>query len=212
LPGFGSSTPLPSDDLSIGDLADIVAATMAHLGCNARAAVFGNGLGAFVALSVGIRHGGSFGPLIASNVGATFPPERTQAFITMSELAEAGGMPAVADVAVRRIFPEEFVARHPSALAERRAVLETIDAGAFSRACRALASLDLRGHLAAVRNPTLVIAGSIDQTTPPEMAREVASLIPGARLTIIPECGHCPQLEQPTALVDVIEAFLADQP
>jgi len=210
LPGFGSSTPLPQDDLSIADLADVAAKTMEELGCDEAATVFGNGLGAFVALNVGIRHGGAFGPLIVANVGATFPEDRRGAFITMSQLADDGGMPAVADVAVKRIFPESFVAKHPTALERRRAVLERIDPGAFSAACRALARLDVSDEVRTIENPTLVIAGSIDMTTPPEMARDVARRIPGARLVTIADCGHCPQLEQPTALVEVIQTFLTD--
>ena len=44
LPGFGASSPLPHDDVSIYDLADRVAATMDALGCGPETAVLGNGL------------------------------------------------------------------------------------------------------------------------------------------------------------------------
>lgn len=210
LPGFGASTRLPGDDLSVADLARVVASAMARLGCGPDATVLGNGLGSFVALALALHHGTMFTRLIASNTGPGFPDERKGAFTNMSNLAESGGMPAVADVAIKRIFPPSYLVSHPEALEERRAVLETVDPQAFAAACRALAVLDLGGELPAIDNPTLVIAGEIDQTTPPDLGRAVAAAIPNARFAEIPECGHCPQLEQPEALLRVIDEFLAE--
>lgn len=209
LPGFGRSSPLAASQPSIADLADIVASTMTAIGCGVSTTVLGNGLGAFVALSLAIHHGHTFDRLVVSNVGATFPPERKRPFITMSSLAATGGMASVADIAVKRIFPDRYVASHPTALDERRAVLEQVDPLAFAATCRALADLDLRSELGSVATTALVIAGEIDQTTPPEMAQEVVELVPESRLVKIPDCGHCPQLEQPAALLSAVASFLA---
>ena len=55
------------------------------------------------------------------------------------------GMAAIVDTAVRRIFTEDWLAAHPEAVAERREVLLRIDPVRFAAACRALATLDLRG-------------------------------------------------------------------
>jgi len=211
LPGFGASTRLPSTSISVADLADVVAAAMKGLGCGPDTVVLGNGLGSFVALSLAVRHGSRFGDLIASNTGPGFPGERKGAFHKMAETAERGGMKEVADVAVARIFPPSYVEAHPEATAQRRAVLEGIDPVAFAAACRALAMLDLSEDLTRIRNRTLVVAGGIDQTTPPEMGMGVAAAIPDAGIAEIPDCGHCPQLEKPEALVAAIEHFLGDR-
>jgi len=208
LPGFGKSSELPTPNPSVADLADVIAATMVLLGCDSDTAVLGNGLGSFVALTLAINHGDTFGSLIASNTGPGFPADRKGAFTTMSELAEEGGMAAVADVALQRIFPTPYIEAHPTALPERRMVLESIGPRAFAAACRALAVLDLSDDLHRVANRTLVIAGAIDQTTPPAMGQQVADLIPDARMVEIPDCGHCPQLEQPQTLVQAIVEFL----
>jgi pimeloyl-ACP methyl ester carboxylesterase len=51
------------------------------------------------------------------------------------------------------------------------------------------------------------MCGALDQTTPPALAREVASAIPNAIYREIEDSGHCPMLEQPEALVALIESF-----
>ena len=51
-----------------------------------------------------------------------------------------------------------------------------------------------------IRNPTLVLCGALDQTTPPALARALAETIPGARYQEIADSGHCPMLEQPDLL------------
>ncbi len=212
LPGFGGSTALCSNGSgpSIEDLADCVAATMDALGCGPEPTVLGNGLGASVSVALAIRHGERVGALIPANGGATFPPERRAAFGTMSRLVAEGGMRAVVDVAVRRIFPPAYLQAHPHVFDERRKVLERVDPGAFAAACRALAAMDLRPGLALIRNPTLVVAGEADETTPVEMAEELAAGIAGAQLAILPGCGHCPPLEQPDAFLAALEPFLSE--
>ena len=209
LPGFGSSPPLTVSTPSIHDLADYVAKAMEALGVGPEATICGNGLGGFVAVAMAIRHGESLGGLIPANCGAAFPEERRGAFETMSRLVEEGGMEAVADVAVRRIFPAAYLESHPHAIDERRAALARIDSGAFAAAAGALARMDLRTELGAIRTPTLVVGGAADETTPASMAEELAAGIEGAQLVLLPGCGHCPQLERPDAFLEVVEPFLS---
>jgi pimeloyl-ACP methyl ester carboxylesterase len=59
--------------------------------------------------------------------------------------------------------------------------------------------------------PTLIIWGANDRLFPPDYARAYQGLIPGSKLTIIPECGHVPQVEQRAAFVAALEGFLDEQ-
>jgi 3-oxoadipate enol-lactonase len=106
------------------------------------------------------------------------------------------------------MFPAPFIAAHPEIVAERKRALEKADPGCFRTACQALVDVDLAPVLGAIRNPTLVMAGSEDATTPPALARELAAGIAGARFLEVPGCGHCPQIENPQAFADVLEEFL----
>ena len=65
---------------------------------------------------------------------------------------------------------------------------------------------DARLHLPALRCPTLVLCGDSDRLARPECSREIARLVPHARLVIVPRCGHMLTLEQAA----VVNAELID--
>ena len=56
--------------------------------------------------------------------------------------------------------------------------------------------------------PTLLIWGDHDRAFPKEYALAYQKAIPGAKLVIVPECGHVPQIEKPDAFVAALEGFL----
>jgi pimeloyl-ACP methyl ester carboxylesterase len=68
---------------------------------------------------------------------------------------------------------------------------------------------DSRPGLAAIGCPVLVVAGAGDEVTTPEHAAEIADGIPGARLTVIPDCGHLSALEEPAAVTQALAEWLA---
>ncbi|HEU4661572.1 MAG TPA: alpha/beta fold hydrolase [Pseudolabrys sp.] len=65
---------------------------------------------------------------------------------------------------------------------------------------------DSRPLLGSIKCPTLVLVGDGDVATPPELARELAAGISGARLRVIPDCGHLSTLERP----ELVNAALCD--
>ena len=206
LPGFGRSSPLPLD--SVRAYADHVAAVMAALGLGPATDVFSNGFGAFVALELAIGHGARFNRLVVADTLACFPEAARVPFRGMAEKVRSGGMAAVLDTAIGRMFPPAFAAANPEVVEARKAALAPADAECFAQACLGLAGLDLQPNLGGIKNRTLVLCGALDQTTPPALARQLAAAIPGASYLEIADSGHCPMLEQPAALVAAIEEFL----
>ena len=189
LPGFGASEPIVLS--SVADCADHVARVMDAVSLPPTVDVFGNGFGAFVALELAIRHGARIGRLMVADTAPGFPEPARAPFRGMAEKVRTIGISAILDTAIGRMFPAAFQAAHPEVVAVRKA------------------ALDLRSRLASIRNPTLVMCGALDQTTPPALAREVASAIPGALYRDIDDSGHCPMLEQPEALVSMLESFMS---
>ena len=64
------------------------------------------------------------------------------------------------------------------------------------------------GRLGSITCPTLVLCGADDGMVPPDNSRRLARTIVGARLELIPQCGHLPMLEQPEAVTRAVFAFL----
>ena len=56
--------------------------------------------------------------------------------------------------------------------------------------------------------PTLIADGTEDQLVPLANSHILASLIPGARLTLYPDAGHAFLFQDQTAFVPLIESFL----
>lgn len=69
---------------------------------------------------------------------------------------------------------------------------------------------DSRPDLAAVRCPTLVLVGDSDEITPRLHSEEMAEAIPGARLVVVPECGHMSLIERPEVVARAMRDWLHD--
>ena len=80
---------------------------------------------------------------------------------------------------------------------------------AFVRQQKAIMSRpDSRPLLATIRCPTLVLVGDGDELTPPELAKEIAGGISGAKLVVVPDCGHLSTLEKPEAVNAALAEWL----
>jgi pimeloyl-ACP methyl ester carboxylesterase len=80
---------------------------------------------------------------------------------------------------------------------------------AFIRQMTAVMSRpDSRPTLATIKCPTLVLTGDEDNTIPNSLSVEMADGIHGAKLVILPNCGHLPQPEQPQATSDALAEWL----
>ena len=85
----------------------------------------------------------------------------------------------------------------------------TIGADAFVRQQTAvIGRADSRPTLAAIKCPTLVLTGDQDNTIPNSLSVEMAEGIFGAKLTMLPHCGHLPQPEQPQATAEALVEWL----
>lgn len=206
LPGYGASGPAGS---GIEDYADRIAGLFPALRLPHGTDILGNGFGGFISIALAARHGGQFDRLIVADALAVFPEPAKLPLRNLAEKVAQEGMSGALDVAISRMFPPSFIAANPRVVAERRQALEReADPACFQAACLALAKLDFTPALGTIRNPTLVLVGALDQTTPPTLVRQLADGIPGAQFLEIPGCGHCPQIEDPKAFIAAVNGFL----
>jgi 3-oxoadipate enol-lactonase len=205
LPGFHGSQAVPAlIDAYVARIED----GFEEFGIKSGAVLIGNGFGGTVALAFALAHPERIGELVISDAAPEFPEEGKQAFRTMAEKVKEGGLAAIADIAANRVFHKAYLAQHPEAVEQRRAVLLEIDPTAFCAACHALVEVDLTPSLPRLKVPTLVVCGELDQATPPALNKVVADKVPGARYVELPGCGHCPPLEQPEAFLAAIKSFI----
>jgi pimeloyl-ACP methyl ester carboxylesterase len=107
---------------------------------------------------------------------------------------------------------QEIIARHYYRPANdevlkrlMRTMAEEVGAEAFLRQQQAImARPDSRPGLSAITCPTLVLVGDGDAATPPALSQEIAAAIPGARLVVVPDCGHMSTLERPQAVAEAL--------
>jgi len=93
-----------------------------------------------------------------------------------------------------------------SALVE---MAEGLGAAAIIRQTRALQRRrDYQSVLRRCKVPALVLCGAHDTLTPLKRHEFMAELIPNATLTVIPEAGHLPVLEQPEVTTAALRGWL----
>lgn len=68
------------------------------------------------------------------------------------------------------------------------------------------------GLLAKIRVPTLIVWGKKDRLLPASDGMRLASEMPGARLVILPDCGHLPQEEVPVVFSSIVAEFVKHLP
>lgn len=83
-----------------------------------------------------------------------------------------------------------------------------VDFTLFARMLQAAGEHTAEDLLPHVNVPTLVVAGSRDTFTPPEVSVAMAQAIPGARLELIPGGSHILPMEEPERVRELLRAFL----
>jgi pimeloyl-ACP methyl ester carboxylesterase len=78
----------------------------------------------------------------------------------------------------------------------------------YRRAVHLLTTFDRRKELAAIKVPTLVVAGSEDKTAPPAVMERMALKIPHAEYVLLDNCGHLGPMDQPDAFNAALLSFL----
>jgi pimeloyl-ACP methyl ester carboxylesterase len=123
-------------------------------------------------------------------------------------MAQSGRYGEIPDLSIPRYLNAKHQRDERLTAIVRQMIAET-GPEAFVRQLQAIMSRpDSRPLLASIRCPTLVLVGDEDISTPPELNKEIAAGIRGAKLTIIPDSGHLTTLEQPEAVNAALAEWL----
>jgi 3-oxoadipate enol-lactonase len=152
----------------------------------------------------GVSLGGMVGMWLALEA-----PERLDRLVLVSTAARFGepsqwreragqvraeGMGAAAEDALGKWLTWRYRDREPFL----RMQLDT-PPGDYACGLEAIGGFDVRDRLGSISAPTLVVAGAEDVATTPADAAFLAEGIPNARLVVLAESAHLPNVEQPAA-------------
>jgi pimeloyl-ACP methyl ester carboxylesterase len=136
-------------------------------------------------------------------------PERAPGRRQLIALAERDGTRKAQEQLLPSLIHKPWLAEAP--------LVETVlrmgeDTGveAFKRQQAAIMGRpDYRPFLPCIECPTLVLVGREDALVPVELSQEIVACIAGAKLEIVPECGHLSTLDRPEAVNRALRAWLA---
>ncbi|MCB1388007.1 MAG: 3-oxoadipate enol-lactonase [Rhodobacteraceae bacterium] len=170
------------------------------------ALVVGLSIGGLVAQGLAVKRLDLVRALVLSNTAAKIGTAEIwrQRIATL----EAEGLEALADPTLERWFPRAF-RETPEARAWRNMVTRTPLPG-YIGCSHAIAGTDFYTPTSGLRLPLLAIAGSEDGSTPPDLVRETAGLVPGSRFALIRGSGHLPCVDQPQAYADILTEFIRE--
>ncbi|MBC2837005.1 3-oxoadipate enol-lactonase [Paragemmobacter straminiformis] len=170
------------------------------------AALLGLSIGGLVAQGLAVKRLDLVRALILSNTAAKIGrPETWQPRI---DAVAQGGMAAITAPTLERWLGRTW-ATHP-AEPRLRALLLHADPKGWTGCAAAISGTDFYQTTATLRLPTLAIAGANDASTPPDLVRETADLIPGHRFALMRGTGHIPPVEKPAEYAALIGQFLTD--
>ena len=205
LPGSGRSPA--REGLSIRLFVEAIARVARALEIE-RAHVIGHSLGSIVAQHLAlqepklVRSLALLGPLLA-------PPDAgRQGLRDRAKKARAEGMAGIAEQILQAATATDTRNNQPVAVALVRELVMRQDPEGYARSCEALAAAEA-ADIARIACPTLLVTGEEDAVGTPSGARAMAERIPGARLVILPRCGHWTTLERPVELSAALKDFYA---
>lgn len=202
--GLSQATPAP---YRIADHVDDLIGLIDHLGLD-EVILCGLSVGGLIAQGLGIRQPERVRALVLCDTAAKIgTDERWAARIAQ---VEAGGIEPIADTIMELWLSAAFRRERPDETAGWRNMLVRTPVAGYLGTCAAIRDEDLRAAAAKIGVPVLCVCGSEDGATPPDLVRETAGLIPGARFELIEGAGHLPCIEQPRVLGDLIESFLEE--
>lgn len=208
--GHGLSPTSATSRLSISSLATDTAG-VASLAGSKEVTVIAHSMGCLVALKFAIDHPDMVKDLILMGPPPSPLPEAgSQATYGRAKLVREKGMAGVVNAVITAGTSEKTKTTNPLAITATRLSLLSQDPEAYAKACGALAaSKDLSLELEKVQARTLIITGSEDKVSKPELCEKMQSRIPHCEeVEVLTEVGHWHMFEDSDGVCARIVKFL----
>lgn len=178
-----------------------------HLGLT-EIALAGVSVGGLIAQGYALGDASRLRALVLCDTAARIGDDAT--WNTRIAAVRANGIAAISDALLTRWFGPQFRSERTTELAGWRNMLERSPVEGYVGTCAALRDADLRERVGAIALRTLVVVGDEDLSTPPDVVRATADLLPDARFEIIAGAGHIPSIEQPERLAELMLNYFSE--
>ncbi len=202
--GISDTPPAP---YTLDDHVDDLIAILDETGID-RAVIVGVSVGGQIAQGLALRAPERVNGLVLCDTAAKIGTE--EAWDDRIDAIRANGIEAIADGIMERWFSRAYREGAPAELRLWRNLLTRTPVEGYLGTCAALRDADMRDRVGSIDVPTLCVCGDEDGATPPEVVRELADMIPGAKYLEIARAGHLPCIEQPAILSNEIASFLSE--
>lgn len=207
MPGYAGSAPLPL--VTMEALAASLGGFIRALGLD-RPILVGHSLGGMIVQRLLAEAPHIARAVVLSQTSPVFgarDPAWAENFIAskLGPLDAGQSMPQLADDAVRSSAAPDA---DPARLAAARAAFAATPASTYRDMIHVMPGFDMRDALPKIAVPTLVLAGSRDESAPPAGCQRMAARIPGARYAEIDGVGHLAHAERPAAFNAALDEFL----
>jgi 3-oxoadipate enol-lactonase len=118
------------------------------------------------------------------------------------------GMGSMAEAILARWFSPAFKEKLPAAYQGYYNMLTRMPVEGYTGTCEAIRDADLTETTRTIKAKTLILCGTEDLSTPPDLVRGLVQLMPNAEFQEIPGAGHSICVEQPGLVAEQIERFL----
>lgn len=175
----------------------------------AKAHLCGLSMGGRILQEFAIRHPERVATLIllATDTGEQFTQEQREAFVRLRQAPLLAGKtpaeiaPAVADSLKGDLCTDAAYARMTQSVSD-------LHAESYIKTVTGFGQWQRPRPLTGIEAPVLLLYGTEDRLTTPEMGRQIASEIEGARFELIEGAGHLLSIEASDQTTDIIRDFL----
>ncbi len=166
----------------------------------------GLSMGGFTGQLLAMDHSDRVRSLVLCDTACSMPPPSL--WQERIAIAERDGIEALLPATLERWFTAPFRAADNEKLAKVRQMILGTPLAGYIGCAAAIRDMDLCGRLSEITVPTLILVGEDDPATPPKYARALHDGIAGARLVVIPQAAHLPNIEQTEAFNAALATFL----
>jgi pimeloyl-ACP methyl ester carboxylesterase len=216
MPGYGRSSKHPQHPVHFGVQAEAFAALLTHWGLD-RPHVVAHDFGGAVSLRAHLVGGAAYASLMLVDVVA-IPPSGSPFFRFVQDNAGVlGDLPAYIHEAIVRAYIQGASHRGLRDDDLDALVLPWTGDDGQPAFYRQIADYDERylaeneQRLDRIDIPVRVLWGTDDAWIPSHIGERLASMVPGASLSLIDDAGHLMHYDAPVALTDEIRAWLSQR-